>query len=171
MNVIYYTFDDKSTLVQVMAWCRQAPSHYLNQCWPISMSPYGVTRHNECIFLRQENMGTIEPDLYSDTQVRHTTCYVWACMQPASVILLKLWNVHMTSNRFIPGPIIYINTNCIQSVNYCLFTWLNQILISLWGWHQQFIIHTSVMINYLIENHLIRDKCLDLTNLEMHCGT
>ena len=24
----------KSTLVQVMGWCRQAPSHYLNQCWP-----------------------------------------------------------------------------------------------------------------------------------------
>ena len=24
--------DDKSTLVQVMAWCRQATSHYLNQC-------------------------------------------------------------------------------------------------------------------------------------------
>ena len=24
--------DDKSALVQVMAWCRQATSHYLNQC-------------------------------------------------------------------------------------------------------------------------------------------
>ena len=36
--------DDKSTLVQVMAWCRQAIGHYLNQCWPRSMSPYGVTR-------------------------------------------------------------------------------------------------------------------------------
>ena len=38
------TFGDKSTLVQVMAWCRQATSHYLNQCWPRSMSSYGVTR-------------------------------------------------------------------------------------------------------------------------------
>ena len=36
--------DDKSTLVQVMAWCRQATSHYLSQCWHSSMSPYGVTR-------------------------------------------------------------------------------------------------------------------------------
>ena len=35
--------DDKSTLVQVMAWCRQATSHYLSQCWPRSLSPYGVT--------------------------------------------------------------------------------------------------------------------------------
>ena len=36
--------DDKSTLVQVMAWCRQAASHYLSQCCPRSLSPYGVTR-------------------------------------------------------------------------------------------------------------------------------
>ena len=36
--------DDKSTLVQVMAWCRQATSHYLSQCWPGYMSPYGITR-------------------------------------------------------------------------------------------------------------------------------
>ena len=36
--------DDKSTLVQVMAWCRQATSHYLIQCWFRSLTPYGVTR-------------------------------------------------------------------------------------------------------------------------------
>ena len=27
-----------------MAWCCQAPSHYLSQCWPRSMASYGVTR-------------------------------------------------------------------------------------------------------------------------------
>ena len=26
--------EDKSILVQVMVWCHQATSHYLNQCWP-----------------------------------------------------------------------------------------------------------------------------------------
>ena len=36
--------DDKPTLVQVMAWCRQATSHYPNQWWPRSLSPHGVTR-------------------------------------------------------------------------------------------------------------------------------
>ena len=36
--------DDKSTLVQVMVWCRQATSHYLNQCWLSSLSPHGVAR-------------------------------------------------------------------------------------------------------------------------------
>ena len=39
--------DDKSTLVQVMAWCHQTTSHYLSQCWPRFALPYGVTRPNE----------------------------------------------------------------------------------------------------------------------------
>ena len=38
--------DDKLTLVQVMAWCHQATSHYLSQsqCWPRSMLPFVITR-------------------------------------------------------------------------------------------------------------------------------
>ena len=32
------------TLVQVMAWCRQATSLCLSQCWSSVMSPCGVTR-------------------------------------------------------------------------------------------------------------------------------
>ena len=33
-----------SALVQVMAWCLQATSHCLNQCWPSSVIPFDVTR-------------------------------------------------------------------------------------------------------------------------------
>ena len=36
--------DAKSTFVQIMAWCRQATSHYLRQCWPRSTPPYGIIR-------------------------------------------------------------------------------------------------------------------------------
>ena len=36
--------DDQSTLVQVMAWCHQATSHYMIQCWPRYLLPYGVSR-------------------------------------------------------------------------------------------------------------------------------
>ena len=36
--------NEKSTLVQVMGWCRQVPSHYLSRSWPRSLSPYGITR-------------------------------------------------------------------------------------------------------------------------------
>ena len=34
----------KSALVEVMAWCRQAASHYLSQCCLSFLLPYGVTR-------------------------------------------------------------------------------------------------------------------------------
>ena len=37
-------FDDTSILVQVMAWCHQATSHYLSQSWHKSILSYGVTR-------------------------------------------------------------------------------------------------------------------------------
>ena len=36
--------DDKSTLVQVMAWCLTAPSRYLSQCWLRYMPSYSITR-------------------------------------------------------------------------------------------------------------------------------
>ena len=36
--------NDKSTLVQVVAWSHQTLSHCLSQCWPSSMLPYGVTK-------------------------------------------------------------------------------------------------------------------------------
>ena len=44
LNMSFDFTDDQSTLVQVMAWCHQATSHYLTQCWPRFLPPYGVTR-------------------------------------------------------------------------------------------------------------------------------
>ena len=44
MNAIKQLSVDKSTLVQVMAWCRQATSHYLSQSWLRYLSSYGVMR-------------------------------------------------------------------------------------------------------------------------------
>ena len=48
--------DDKSTLVQVMTWCRQATNHYLDQRWPRSMSPYGITRPQWVNVMRKERL-------------------------------------------------------------------------------------------------------------------
>ena len=56
-----YQIRDKSILVQVMAWCQQATSHYLSQCWFSSLSPYGVTRpqwansHTRCRPFEKKN--------------------------------------------------------------------------------------------------------------------
>ena len=44
MEIPQDTFEHKSTLVQVMAWCRQATRHYLAECRPRFLSPYSATR-------------------------------------------------------------------------------------------------------------------------------
>ena len=41
--------DDKSKLALALAWCCQASSHYLDQYWQNSMSPYSFTRAHELI--------------------------------------------------------------------------------------------------------------------------
>ena len=55
-----------SPLVQGMVWCRQATSHYLNQCGPTPVLPYGVimpqwvkiTKHfQESIYIRSSVNG------------------------------------------------------------------------------------------------------------------
>ena len=39
--------DEKSTLVQVIAWCHQATSHNLSQCWPGPYCHVASLGHNE----------------------------------------------------------------------------------------------------------------------------
>ena len=36
--------NNKSVLVEVMAWCREATSHYLTQYWSSPILPYGITK-------------------------------------------------------------------------------------------------------------------------------
>ena len=94
------SFDAKSTLVRVMAWCRQATSHYLSQCrqatshymsqcWPNSLSPHGVNRpqwvelspEKPCCAIDKKNTGIIaysqpwckEWRLESESESKNTT--------------------------------------------------------------------------------------------------
>ena len=51
--------DDLSTLIQAMAWCCQGQSHYLSQCWPSFMTPYGITRPQwkcVCVFFQKGSL-------------------------------------------------------------------------------------------------------------------
>ena len=42
---LYFNFNSiKSTLIPVMAWCPQATSHYMSQCWAWYIAPYGIIR-------------------------------------------------------------------------------------------------------------------------------
>ena len=69
-------FDDKSTMVQVMAWCLQATSHCLSPCWAISMSSCDVNR----------------PQWFNKT-------FNWFCNSPFSVH--ALWSQRGICNHWV----------------------------------------------------------------------
>ena len=81
------TFDDKSTLIQVMkkkiimAWWRQTTSHYLSQYWPKSLSPYGVTGPQWVIFIIH-HIDLVFPG-YSSPRDRKGNCWF---------VLRNCWN-------------------------------------------------------------------------------
>ena len=54
--------DNKSRLDQVMAWCRQATSHYLIQEWSGSVTPYDMTWQHWVNPLRQRQNGRHFPN-------------------------------------------------------------------------------------------------------------
>ena len=85
--------DDQSTSVQVMAWCCWATSYCLIQCWPRSLSPYGVTRpewvnwcycisfrrcssSHSCILLRQLNVDRIWEQYWIHAILMHTELFL-----------------------------------------------------------------------------------------------
>ena len=84
-------FDDKSSLVQVMAWCRQTTSRYLSQCWTRFMSPYGVTKPQWVNRL---------PVPYSDIIWRHRTCSALDPREQSSLKLNQNINILFQANAF-----------------------------------------------------------------------
>ena len=56
-------FANKSTLVQVMAWCHQATSHYLSQCWPWSMTSYDITKPQWDNIITLIELGLVLPSI------------------------------------------------------------------------------------------------------------
>ena len=77
---------DLSTLVQVMAQCRQANSHYLNQFWFRSVLPLGITRP-QCfkLFLCV---------LWNTRSILYQACWCpgyWCTRSSAALILTVKW--------------------------------------------------------------------------------
>ena len=81
--------DDVSTLVQVIAWCRQ--------CWPRSMSQYGVTRP-QCV-----NINTIDAGFIIRFPFDKRICFSFACHQLGKCYLTNLvlrnWSWHCFANH------------------------------------------------------------------------
>ena len=71
-----------------MTWCRQATSHYLSQCWPRSLSPYGVIRP-QWVNLYGHHRGCLNNPIFSNLRLcvacwAHIMCHH------------KLWPISMS---------------------------------------------------------------------------
>ena len=95
--------DGESTLVQVMAWCHQAISHYLNQCWPSLVLPYGITRPQWVNTLRQEQNGC------------HFADNIFKCI----LLNENFYILFETSLDFVPEDPIHNNSALVQLMACC----------------------------------------------------
>ena len=104
--------DDQSTLVQVMAWCPQATSHYLSKCWP--RSPFGVTwpqwvnslrpRQNACHFADSFKYILFNENCYILFQISlKVVSKGWINSKPA--LVQKMAWLH-TANKPLSEPIL-----------------------------------------------------------------
>ena len=89
--------DDKSTLVPVMAWCRQATSHYLSQCWPRSLSAYDVTsrqwvKHFIGLWISLFSVGAVSVGESVSGTARRACVWMSTCQPIMSGALMR--NIH-----------------------------------------------------------------------------
>ena len=94
-----------STLVQVMAWCLMAPSHYLNQCWLIISK---VLWHlSEGIIIKLNSLGTIPPPV---------SFYIFETLiRPILLYGSDVWGISSCNNDAI-GKVLYQFIRCILQV-------------------------------------------------------
>ena len=137
------TFDNKSTLVQVMTWFPQATNHYLSQCWPRSMSPYAITRPQ---WITSQWWSSAGPDICTRPKLTRTTRtpafwgypppphdypYHWVILDPKSkedkvkvtnlknstkFQIFEFWNRHYTRHTFFSCLIRCANMKWIRWV-------------------------------------------------------
>ena len=110
-------------MIQVMAWCRQETSHYLNQCWPRSPMPYGITRP-QWVDLQPHSMYSL---VTCKVQSEDTT--IWH--------IRSLWpfvNCHHMKLCTRSQAIEYISRNIYMAwLLFCFCTNTTGTLVGFWG--------------------------------------
>ena len=80
--------DEKSTLLQVMAWCRLATRHYLCQGWSRSLSLYGITQPQWAD--RVTDRG-ISSNMFHGFFSNNIQKYPYSCCNNVFYMCLRLW--------------------------------------------------------------------------------
>ena len=112
MSIVFIV--EQSTLVQVMAWGRQATSHYLSQCWHRSMSPYGVTRPQRVKYM-------------ISYIVIYCLVFGWLHIHPFSSVY------HPSYSIIGQGAIYYLSGEDLSQIQFCEN--LTLIPQTLFNWH------------------------------------
>ena len=85
-----------------MAWCRQATSHYLTQCWPRSVSPCGIPRP----LMSEVNYFSVLFKIILRVDFFHTSCEIcirWAILnhiEDKSTLVQVMAQCHRATSHF-----------------------------------------------------------------------
>ena len=90
---------DKSTLVQVMTWCRQATSHYLSQCWARSLC----------------HMASLGPN---ELRLAHTSRACRFCFKACKLLWLCAW-LAVSVPAYFPSSIHQLYKACTDIGRIC----------------------------------------------------
>ena len=89
--------DDMSTLAEVMAWCHHTTSHYMSQCWPRSLSPYGITMPQWVNMIRNTSLAPEKRDFHFK---KPQILFLIHTLQKDTICLLSLGALSRTLSKF-----------------------------------------------------------------------
>ena len=104
--------DDMSTLLQVTDWCHQVTSRYLSQCWPRSISPYGMSRPQ---WIRHM------PTFTESTQIHWNKNVILAEFELLTMLkVFKMWFSDATSDKSFVNFTFLFHCTYISCQTLCL---------------------------------------------------
>ena len=103
---------EQSTLDQVIAWCCQATSHYLNEYWPRFMSQNGVTRP---LWVEVEHR----------LDLNLMTMQILPAVYKTVSVFQKIDNVMTDRNKWLASTWFYVSVNSYKMIKWLM--WLSAI--------------------------------------------
>ena len=130
--------DDKSAFGEIMAWCCQATSYYLSQCWSRSMSPYGVTRP-QWVKLHDADKQKIQPPFLLDQ-------YPLSVLQVLRCVTLTMYHSQFMSQANTNQLCVVIQFLATRSQNHFVLACAHLSVVILTLMHSEYI--TKMFADY-----------------------
>ena len=119
-----------------MAWCLQATSHYLNQCWLKSLPPYGVTRPQRikkninclfCLFVCFITQSFLTYSFVLPTSTLSTICRPlssYTCsITPETIVAIATYEVQVSATDYQTVPTVATGVSNLLPINPNIYTY------------------------------------------------